>query len=174
MKTPDGKNFILIHEAALVDYSCMHLEFIPNDNKFVSHLTPDALGNACYMQTPCNTPWRTITVTDNAADILSSRLTLNLNEPCAYEDVSWIKPVKYVGVWWEMITNKSSWSYTDEFSSVRLGATDFKTATEQTIRMLKNISTLRQRTVLTLFWWKAGTSAGKTGSVFQKTRFLIL
>ena len=128
MKTADGKNFILIHEAALVDYSCMHLEFIPNDNKFVSHLTPDALGNACYMQTPCNTPWRTITVTDNAADILSSRLTLNLNEPCAYEDVSWIKPVKYVGVWWEMITNKSSWSYTDEFSSVRLGATDFKTA----------------------------------------------
>jgi alpha-glucosidase len=128
MKTADGKHFMLLHEAALVNYSCMHLEYVPNGNKFISHLTPDAPGNACYMQTPCKTPWRTITLADNAAGILSSRLTLNLNDPCAYDDVSWIKPVKYVGVWWEMITGKSTWSYTDEFSSVKLGETDFKKA----------------------------------------------
>lgn len=128
MKTADNKFFISLHEAALIDYSCMSLEFIPKENKFISHLTPDATGNACYMQTPCTSPWRTIIVTDDAAGILASRITLNLNEPCAYEDVSWIKPVKYVGVWWEMITNKSTWSYTDEAGSVRLGYTDFKTA----------------------------------------------
>ena len=127
MKTPDN-NFILIHEAALVDYSCMSLEYIPADKKLVSHLTPDAQGNACYMQTPCKTPWRTITVTDNATQLLASRITLNLNEPCAYSDVSWIKPVKYVGVWWEMITNKSTWSYTDDHPSVKIGETDYKNA----------------------------------------------
>ena len=128
MKTADSKHFILLHEAALIDYSCMSLEYIANENKFVSHLTPNAMGYACYMQTPCKSPWRTITVVDKAVELLSSRLTLNLNDPCAYKDVSWIKPVKYVGVWWEMITNKSTWSYTDQYSSVKIGSTDFKNA----------------------------------------------
>ena len=77
------------------------------------------------MQTPCRSPWRTVIVSDDARDILASKLTLNLNEPCAYEDVSWIKPVKYIGVWWEMITGKSSWSYTDDVYSVKLGQTDY-------------------------------------------------
>ena len=88
-------------------------------------LTPDAKGDKGYMQTPCRSPWRTVIVSDDARDILASKLTLNLNEPCAYEDVSWIKPVKYIGVWWEMITGKSSWSYTDDVYSVKLGQTDY-------------------------------------------------
>ncbi len=123
MKTDDGL-YINIHEAALVDYSCMHLDL--DDEKFVftSHLTPDAQGWKGYMQTPCTSPWRTVMVTDDARDILASRLILNLNEPCAYEDVSWIKPVKYMGVWWEMITGKSSWAYTD-LSSVKLDSVDY-------------------------------------------------
>ena len=123
MKTDDGL-YINIHEAALVDYSCMHLDL--DDEKFVftSHLTPDAQGWKGYMQAPCTSPWRTVMVTDDARDILASRLILNLNEPCAYEDVSWIKPVKYMGVWWEMITGKSSWAYTD-LSSVKLDSVDY-------------------------------------------------
>ena len=127
MKTDDGL-YINIHEAALVDYSCMHLDLDDKNYVFVSHLTPDANGWKGYMQTPCKTPWRTVMVTDDARDILASRLILNLNEPCAYEDVSWINPVKYMGVWWEMITGKGDWAYTNEFSSVKLGQTDYASA----------------------------------------------
>lgn len=124
MKTDDGL-YINIHEAALEDYSCMHLELDDSSMVFTSHLTPDAQGWKGYMQTPCHTPWRTVMVTDDAREILASRLILNLNDPCAYDDVSWIHPVKYVGVWWEMITGKGDWAYTSEFPSVKLGETDY-------------------------------------------------
>lgn len=124
MKTADGL-YINLHEAALVDYSCMHLNLDDKNLVFESWLTPDAVGDKGYMQAPCKSPWRTVIVSDDARDILASKLTLNLNEPCAYEDVSWIKPVKYVGVWWEMITGKSTWAYTDELPSVKLGETDY-------------------------------------------------
>ncbi|MBO5382462.1 MAG: glycoside hydrolase family 97 protein [Bacteroides sp.] len=124
MKTDDGL-YINLHEAALVDYSCMHLNLDDEKMVFQSWLTPDVLGNKGYMQAPCNTPWRTIIVSDDARDILASRITLNLNEPCAYDDTSWIKPVKYVGVWWEMIAGSSSWAYTDDLPSVKLGETDY-------------------------------------------------
>ena len=124
MKTADGI-YINLHEAALVDYSCMHLNLDDENLIFESWLTPDAIGNKGYMQAPCKSPWRTVIVSDDARDILASRITLNLNEPCAYEDVSWIKPVKYVGVWWEMIAGKSTWAYTDDLPSVKLGETDY-------------------------------------------------
>lgn len=124
MKTADGL-YINLHEAALVDYSCMHLNLDDQNLIFESWLTPDAKGDKGYMQTPCRSPWRTVIVSDDARDILASKLTLNLNEPCAYEDVSWIKPVKYVGVWWEMIAGKSTWAYTDDLPSVKLGETDY-------------------------------------------------
>ena len=113
LKSDDGL-YINIHEAALVDYPCMHLDLDDERMVFTSHLTPDAQGWKGYMQTPCHTPWRTVMVTDDAREILASRLILNLNEPCAIEDTSWIKPVKYVGVWWEMITGRSDWAYTQE------------------------------------------------------------
>lgn len=124
LKSDDGL-YINIHEAALVDYPCMHLDLDDERMIFTSHLTPDAQGWKGYMQTPCHTPWRTVMVTDDAREILASRLILNLNEPCAIEDTSWIKPVKYVGVWWEMITGRSDWAYTQELPSVRLGETDY-------------------------------------------------
>ena len=124
MKTADGL-YINLHEAALVDYSCMHLNLDDKNLVFESWLTPDAVGDKGYMQAPCKSPWRTVIVSDDARDILASKLTLNLNEPCAYEDVSWIKPVNYVGVWWEMIAGKSTWAYTDELPSVKLGETDY-------------------------------------------------
>lgn len=124
MKTADGL-YINLHEAALVDYSCMHLNLDDKNLVFESWLTPDAVGDKGYMQAPCKSPWRTVIVSDDARDILASKLTLNLNEPCAYDDVSWIKPVKYVGVWWEMIAGKSTWAYTDELPSVKLGETDY-------------------------------------------------
>lgn len=124
MKTADGL-YINLHEAALVDYSCMHLNLDDKNLIFESWLTPDAVGDKGYMQAPCKSPWRTVIVSDDARDILASKLTLNLNEPCAYEDVSWIKPVKYVGVWWEMIASKSTWAYTDDLPSVKLGETDY-------------------------------------------------
>ncbi len=123
MKTDDGI-YINLHEAALVEYSCMHLELDDKNMIFESFLTPDAVGNKGYMQAPRTTPWRTVIASKNAGDILTSHITLNLNEPCAYDDTSWIKPVKYVGVWWEMITGKSSWAYTD-LPSVKLGETDY-------------------------------------------------
>lgn len=128
MRTDDGI-YINIHEAALVDYPCMHLDLDPKTFVFTSHLTPDAQGCKGCIQAPFRTPWRTIQVAPSAVDQLASRLILNLNEPCAYEDVSWIKPVKYVGVWWEMITGKSSWSYTDELAHVELGVTDYSKVT---------------------------------------------
>lgn len=124
MKTEDGL-YINLHEAALVDYSCMHLNLDDKNLIFESWLTPDAVGDKGYMQAPCKSPWRTVIVSDDARDILASKLTLNLNEPCAYEDVSWIKPVKYVGVWWEMIAGKSTWAYTDDLPSVKLGETNY-------------------------------------------------
>ncbi|WP_373728821.1 glycoside hydrolase family 97 protein [Bacteroides heparinolyticus] len=124
MKTAEGL-YINLHEAALVDYSCMHLNLDDKNFVFESWLTPDAVGNKGYLQAPCTSPWRTVIVSDDARDILASKITLNLNEPCAYEDVSWIKPVKYVGVWWEMIAGKSSWAYTDDLPSIKLGETDY-------------------------------------------------
>lgn len=124
MKTADGL-YINLHEAALVDYSCMHLNLDDKNFVFESWLTPDAKGDKGYLQAPCKSPWRTVIVSDDARDILNSKLTLNLNEPCAYEDVSWIKPVKYAGVWWEMIAGKSTWAYTDDLPSVKLGETDY-------------------------------------------------
>ena len=128
MRTDDGL-YINIHEAALVDYPCMHLELDPETMTFTSHLTPDAQGWKGRMQTPCTTPWRTVQVAPSATAQLASRLILNLNEPCAFEDTDWIKPVKYIGVWWEMITGKGSWNYTDDFASVQLGKTDYASAT---------------------------------------------
>ena len=124
LKTDDGV-YINLHEAALVDYPCMHLNLDDEHMVFESWLTPDAQGNKGYMQTPCQTPWRTIMLVDDARDILASRLILNLNEPCKIEDTSWIKPVKYMGVWWELIAGKSTWHYTDEVPSVKLGETDY-------------------------------------------------
>ena len=123
MKSKDGI-YINLHEAALTEYSAMHLELDDKNMVFTSHLTPDAIGNKAYMQTPTQTPWRTVIASEKAGDILLSNITLNLNEPVAYEDVSWIKPVKYIGVWWEMITGKSSWAYAD-LPSVKLGETDY-------------------------------------------------
>lgn len=124
MKTADGL-YINLHEAALVDYSCMHLNLDDKNFIFESWLTPDAVGDKGYLQAPCTSPWRTVIVSDDARDILASKITLNLNEPCAYEDVSWIKPVKYVGVWWEMIAGKSTWAYTDDLPSIKLGEVDY-------------------------------------------------
>ena len=124
MKTENGL-YINLHEAALIDYACMHLNLDDESMVFESWLTPDARGDKGYMQAPCSSPWRTIMVSDDARDILASRITLNLNEPCKIEDTSWIKPVKYIGVWWEMITGKSSWAYTNDLPSVQLGVTDY-------------------------------------------------
>ena len=135
MRTDDGL-YINIHEAATLDFPTMHLELkidttIGVPQNFISyifntHLCPDAAGYKGRMQAPCHTPWRTVMVCDKATDVLRSRLILNLNEPCALEDVSWIHPVKYMGVWWEMISGKSTWNYTDDFPSVKLGETDFE------------------------------------------------
>ena len=124
MKTSAGI-YINLHEAALIEYSAMHLEFDLSKMSFESHLTPDAFGNMAYINVPQNTPWRTVIASDDAKDILSSRITYNLNEPNAIEDTSWIKPTKYMGVWWEMITGQSTWWYTNELSSVRINETDY-------------------------------------------------
>jgi hypothetical protein len=127
LKTNDGL-YINLHEAALINYSCMHLNLDDKNMIFESWLTPDAKGDKGYMQAPSHSPWRTIMVSDNATEILSSKMTLNLNDPSKIDDTSWIKPVKYVGVWWEMITGKSSWSYTNDFPTVQLGVSDFSKA----------------------------------------------
>lgn len=127
MKTQDGL-YINIHEAACVDYATMHLNLDDKNFVFESWLTPDATGLKGFMQTPCTTPWRTVMVSDDARDMLASHLILNLNEPCKIEDTSWIHPTKYCGVWWEMIVGKSSWSYTDEFPSVKLDQIDWSKA----------------------------------------------
>ncbi len=127
MKSQDGL-YINLHEAACVDYATMHLTLDPNTLTFTSHLTPDATGMKGYMQTPCQSPWRTVIVSDDARDMLSSNLILNLNEPCALDDTSWIHPTKYCGVWWEMIVGKSSWNYTDQYPSVKLDLIDWDKA----------------------------------------------
>jgi len=127
MKSSEGL-YINIHEAALINYSCMSLNLDDKNMIFESHLTPDATGDKGYIQAPSQSPWRTIMVSDDARVILASKMTLNLNEPSKIEDTSWIKPVKYVGVWWEMITGKSSWSYTNDFPAIQLGITDYSKA----------------------------------------------
>ena len=127
MKSSDGL-YINLHEAACVNYPTMHLNLDDKNMVFESWLTPDAQGNKAYMQAPRTTPWRTLIVSDDARDMLSSNLILNLNEPCQYDDTSWIKPVKYCGVWWEMIVGRKSWNYTDEFPTVEIGVTDFSKA----------------------------------------------
>lgn len=124
LKTDDGL-YINLHEAALVDYSCMHLNLDDRNFIFESWLTPDAQGNKGHLQSPCHTPWRTVMVSDDARKILASHLILNLNEPCKYADTSWIKPVKYIGVWWEMIAGGKPWAYTSDLPSVKLGETDY-------------------------------------------------
>ena len=127
MKSQDGL-YINIHEAACVDYSTMHLNLDDKTMTFESWLTPDAYGAKGCLQTPCVSPWRTVMVSDDARDMLSSNLILNLNEPCKIEDTSWIHPIKYCGVWWEMIVGKSSWNYTDEFPSIKLDQIDWSKA----------------------------------------------
>lgn len=123
LKTDDGI-YINLHEAALVNYPAMHLELDDSKMVFKAHLTPDPNGDKAYMQTACTTPWRTVIVSNDARDILSSRITLNLNEPCKIEDTSWIHPTKYMGVWWEMITNRSQWSYTWDLRSTHIYSDD--------------------------------------------------
>lgn len=124
MKSDDGI-YINLHEAALINFPAMHLDLDDTEMVFNAHLTPDAVGDKGYMQAPCTTPWRTVIVSDDARDILASNITLNLNDPSKIEDTSWIKPIKYMGVWWEMITGKSTWQYTDELNGVQLGITDY-------------------------------------------------
>lgn len=124
MKTDDGL-YINIHEAACVNYSTMHLNYDEKANAFESWLTPDARGNKGYMMSPCISPWRTVMVVDDARKVLASKIILNLNEPCKIEDTSWIHPTKYMGVWWEMITNKGTWAYSDA-TAVNLGSVDYK------------------------------------------------
>lgn len=128
LKSNDGL-YINLHEAAVLNYPVMHLNLDDKTMVFQSWLTPDAIGDKGYLQAPCTTPWRTVIVSDDARDILSSKMTYNLNEPSKISDVSWIKPTKYVGVWWEMITGKSTWAYTDEYPTVQLGITDYTRAT---------------------------------------------
>ncbi len=157
MKTDDGL-YINLHEAALIDYPCINLDWDAASLTFKSILTPEATADKAVIFTPRSTPWRTVIVGNSGADILASRITLNLNEPCALEDTSWIKPVRYIGVWWEMITGKSEWSYS-YYPSIIIGEPDY--------------STLKPHgRHLTRCWWKVGISAGKTGSDAGKTRYL--
>jgi len=128
MRSDDGL-YINIHEAAVLDYPTTSLDVDTKTFTLTTHLTPDAEGYKGRLQTPAVSPWRTVMVVDDARKVLASRLILNLNEPCAIEDVSWIHPVKYVGVWWEMIADKTKWSYTNDFNSIRLGETDYSKAT---------------------------------------------
>ena len=109
LKSKNGL-YINIHEAALINYPVMHLDLNKANYSFKTHLTPDAVGNKAYLQTPFQTPWRTILVSDKAAEILASKTILNLNEPSKIQDVSWIKPQKFIGMWWEMHVGKSDWA----------------------------------------------------------------
>lgn len=127
MKTDDGL-YINIHEAAVVDYPTTNLNLDDKTMTFSTWLTPDAEGWKGRVQTPARSPWRTVMVVDDARKALASRLILNLNNPCVLEDVSWIHPVKYIGVWWEMITGKTQWSYTDDFPTIELGVSDYSKA----------------------------------------------
>ena len=142
LKTDKGI-YINIHEAALLDYPAMHLNLVPQSYTFESWLTPDAVGNMAYMIVPHNTPWRTVMVSDDARAILASRMTYNLNEPCALEDTSWIKPMKYIGVWWEMITGKSSWSYTNDLAAIKLGQVDYNTTNPSPTHAANNSNVMR-------------------------------
>ncbi|MBU2951908.1 glycoside hydrolase family 97 protein [Tamlana agarivorans] len=142
MKTDDGL-YLNLHEAALINYSCMHLNLDDKNMVFQSWLTPDANGDKGYMQAPAKSPWRTIMVSDDTRDILASKMTLNLNDPCAIEDTSWIKPVKYIGVWWEMITGKGAWQYTDELPAVQLGVTDYSKVTPNKTHSANNTKVKR-------------------------------
>ncbi|MBQ2101999.1 MAG: glycoside hydrolase family 97 N-terminal domain-containing protein, partial [Bacteroidales bacterium] len=171
MKSADGL-YINIHEAACLDYATMHLELVDAETKalttqlgggsnaytpnpkptgyplpqpftFVSHLTPDATGLKGAMQTPCETPWRTVMVSDDARDILSSNLILNLNEPCKLEDTSWIHPTKYCGVWWEMIVGRGSWHYTNDFPSIHLDQIDWSKVTPNSTHKANNANVKR-------------------------------
>jgi Glycoside hydrolase 97. len=112
MKTADGL-YINIHEAALADYPAMQLHVSGSTHSLTCSLVPDALGNKAYLHAPTHTPWRTIIVSDHAADILASKLILNLNEPSKISNTTWITPMKFVGVWWEMQTGKGGWNYAD-------------------------------------------------------------
>ena len=125
LRTDDGV-YMNLHEAALVNYPAMHLDLDDKNMVFKALLNPDAMGDLAYMQSDCVTPWRTVIVSDDARDILATRITLNLNEPCAIEDTSWIKPCKYVGVWWEMITRAAKWSYTNDYANIHLDKVDYK------------------------------------------------
>ena len=165
MKSDDGL-YINIHEAACQDYATMHLELVDAETKhlseklmggsnaytpdpkptpyplpqpltFVSHLTPDATGLKGAMQTPCETPWRTVMVSDDARDMLSNNLILNLNEPCKLEDTSWIHPTKYCGVWWEMIVGRGSWHYTNDFPSIKLDQIDWSKVKREALYRLR-------------------------------------
>lgn len=142
LKTADGL-YINLHEAALINYACMHLNLNDKNLIFESWLTPDAKGDKGYIQAPSHSPWRTIIVSDDARNILASKMTLNLNEPSKIADPSWIKPVKYVGVWWEMITGKSSWAYTNDYPSVQLGITDYTKATPNSTHGANNTNVKR-------------------------------
>ncbi len=125
MKTDDGL-YINIHEAEVLDYPTANLDYDARKKVFSTILTPDAEGVKARLQAPCKSPWRTVMVCSSATDVLASRLILNLNEPCALEDVSWIHPIKYMGVWWELISGRNEWSYTYDYPSVQLGVTDYK------------------------------------------------
>lgn len=127
MKSSNGL-YINLHEAALINYPAMSLNLDDKNLVFESWLTPDALGDKGYLQAPFNTPWRTVIASDDARDVVASKMTYNLNEPSKIKDTSWIKPVKYIGVWWEMITGRGSWAYTDDFSTVELGVSDYAKA----------------------------------------------
>lgn len=117
MKTADGL-YINIHEAGLVNFSAMQLHVDNSTYKLTASLVPDAVGNKAYVHAPFKSPWRTIIVTDNAPDILASKMILNLNDPSKIDDTSWIKPMKFVGVWWEMQTGKGTWSYSNDPDSL--------------------------------------------------------
>ena len=117
--------YVNVHEAALVGYPAMLLDVDTEGNRMKAHLVPDRLGVKAYLQLPFNTPWRTLIVSDDARDILASQLVLNLNEPCKIEDTSWIRPMKFVGVWWEMFTGtQKTWAYSDDYRA-KPGVTDY-------------------------------------------------
>lgn len=138
MKTDDGL-YINIHEAACVNYSTMHLNYDEKANAFESWLTPDARGNKGYMMSPCISPWRTVMVVDDARKVLDSKIILNLNEPCKIEDTSWIHPTKYMGVWWEMITGKGTWAYSDA-TAVNLDSVDYKNMKPNVTHSANNVN----------------------------------
>ncbi len=129
IKGAEGNFYVNIHEAALVNYPAMSLNVDTATYTLSAHLTPDRNGVAAYLQLPFDTPWRTIIITDNACDILASQLIFNLNEPCKIEDTSWIKPQKFIGVWWEMfIGTQRTWAYSDYYKAIP-GITDYSKIT---------------------------------------------